>query len=92
MVLNLRILLVVLSALLITRNIGSYIPSTQFEIVEENSFTTKEESVLHQQIVLKKVTSYASIIAPFIPASSSQLNSQPSLIINRWLHHRAILI
>jgi hypothetical protein len=90
MTISLRILLVVLSALLVVRNIGTYIQPVQFEIVEENA-GTREESILHQQLVLKKVVRSVFIVAPVPPASTGYLNSQPALTISRWLHHRALL-
>jgi hypothetical protein len=90
MIISLRILLIVLSSLLVVRNIGTYIQPTQFEIVEESS-STKEESIPQQQLVLKKIVRYAFIVAPLIPTSTGYPNSQPALTVSRWLYHRAIL-
>ncbi|MBX2897000.1 MAG: hypothetical protein KF763_16260 [Cyclobacteriaceae bacterium] len=90
MINSLRILLVIFSALLVVRNIGTYMQSVQFEIVEETS-STKEESIPQQQLVLKKIDRYVFIVAPVIPTSTGYPNSQPALTISRWLYHRAIL-
>ncbi|MBX2915749.1 MAG: hypothetical protein KF856_10825 [Cyclobacteriaceae bacterium] len=90
MIITLRILLIVLSALLVVRNIGTFIQSPQFEIVEENS-SAREESIPQQQLVLKKIVRYVFIVAPIIPTSTGYPNSQPALTVSRWLYHRAIL-
>ena len=74
------------------REVGAAILPTQVEITEELTTTQKEESVPQQQVIIKKITRHVTVLTLFIPILSVIIDSKNPFTIQRWLHHRAILI
>ncbi|MCW5911077.1 MAG: hypothetical protein KIT62_08380 [Cyclobacteriaceae bacterium] len=93
MITALRIFLIVLSGLLIARDIGTIIQYAQVEITEEYSSTQKAESTLQQQAEVKKITRKITVLTHFIrytPVNVTPEVAPPAT--GRWLRHRALLI